>query len=150
MTRHMLMTRTFLPLPRNEVFPFFADAMNLERITPPELNFKVLTPSPISIQEGTLIDYRIQLFVVPMTWRTLIARWNPPEEFMDKQLVGPYAFWEHTHCFYQHQDGTVMEDVVHYELPLGMIGAIGHPLIRLQLNRIFEYREYAVRQCLLV
>lgn len=150
MTRHMLTTRTFLPLPRNDVFPFFADAMNLERITPPELNFKVLTPSPLSIQEGTLIDYQIQLFVVPMKWRTLIARWNPPEEFMDKQLIGPYAFWEHTHRFYEQQEGTVMEDIVHYELPFGILGTLGHPLVRLQLKRIFEYREHAVRQCLLV
>lgn len=146
---HLLTTRTHLPHPRDKVFEFFSKAENLGRITPPELNFKILTPLPIDIQEGTQIDYQIGLFGVPMLWRTAIAVWNPPAEFIDVQLRGPYKVWRHTHRFYENDDATtLMEDVVHYELPFGPLGNVAHPLVRLQLNRIFAYRESVVRRLL--
>lgn len=147
---HLLTTRTHIPLPRNEVFSFFSDAVNLERITPKELNFQILTKRPIEVQKGTLIDYKMHLFGLPMYWRTLIAVWDPPNEFMDKQLQGPYAFWEHTHRFYDSDDGgTIMEDIVRYALPLAPLSNFGHPFVRLQLNRIFGFREQAVKEHLL-
>ena len=146
---HALHRTTELPLPRNEVFPFFADAENLARLTPPELRFRFLTPLPVDMRVGALIEYRLRLFGVPFGWRTRIDSWEPDAGFVDRQVRGPFGRWVHRHHFSELEGGTRMDDVVEWALPLQPFGEIARPLLRAQLERIFDYRQVAIRHLLL-
>lgn len=138
---YVLERSQFVPRPRAEVFPFFADAANLEQLTPPNLRFEILTPPPIVMRPGTLIDYRIKLQGIPMTWQTLIESYTPGEEFVDVQLRGPYRQWRHTHTFRDVDGGTELGDRVEYALPLGPLGRLAHAVIvERQLRTIFDHR----------
>jgi ligand-binding SRPBCC domain-containing protein len=143
-----LETETYLPLAIDEVFAFFANAENLERITPPELAFQILTPTPIDIGEGTIIDYRLRLFGVPFGWRTRIVEWQPDTRFVDEQIRGPYSSWRHLHTFVACEHGTRMTDRVEYRLPLQPVGLVALPLVRRELDWIFRYRANAMRSYL--
>ncbi len=147
---YRLSTWLWLPLPRTDVFTFFADATNLERITPPMLSFKVLTALPIQMHPGTLIDYRIGLRGIPMRWRTEITAWDPPTRFADTQVRGPYREWVHTHTFEDEDGGTLMRDEVRYQVPgPTLLGRLAHAcVVRRDVTRIFEFRHLALQQAL--
>ena len=139
---HVLEREQLIARERGELFPFFADALNLEAITPPWLGFEVLTPSPIEMRAGTLIAYRMRLHGVAVSWLTEIEQWEPPTSFVDRQLKGPYRLWHHTHSFEACGQGTLMRDRVRYALPLGPLGAAAHgAFVRADLERIFDFRR---------
>ncbi len=135
-----------LELSAARAFEFFAEAANLERITPPWLGFEMLTQGPIEMRAGALIEYRLKVRGIPIRWRTRIETWEPPARFVDVQLRGPYSLWEHTHSFEPDgDDGVVICDRVRYSLPLGPLGRLAHAaVVRRDLDRIFAYRREAV------
>ena len=144
---YTLKRQQVVPSGRSEVFTFFSDAFNLEQLTPSFLNFQVTTPAPIDIQTGTVIEYRIRLFGVPMFWRTRITSFVPEESFVDNQEKGPYRLWHHTHTFEEVPEGTLMTDVVRYRLPFGILGTLAHTLfVRRTLDKIFNFRRDSLQQ----
>ena len=142
---YTLRREQWIDRPIDEVFAFFADAHNLERITPPWLGFKILSMSTNSISEGTVIRYRLRMHGIPLHWQSEIREWNPPQFFVDEQAKGPYKRWRHTHSFEAHGSRTKMIDEVQYALPFGDLGRIVHALkVRGDVNRIFDYRRQRI------
>lgn len=132
-------------MPPAVVFPFFADAQNLERLTPGWLSFRILTPLPIEMGAGTLLDYRIGIHGIPVRWRTRIARWEPPYAFADEQLRGPYSLWHHTHTFTPQRGGTRLGDEVRMRPKGGpLAGAVMALFVRRDVERIFRFRAAAM------
>ena len=132
--------------PRQEVFDFFSDALQLERITPPFLNFHVLTPPPIEMAEGLTIDYRLRVRGFPIRWRSEISLWEPPNRFVDEQRKGPYSHWHHEHLFEDSDGGTRVIDLVHYGVPGGAL--LNMLFVRHDLKRIFTYRQDQMQEIL--
>jgi ligand-binding SRPBCC domain-containing protein len=150
MAEHIFTASQEIELPRDVVFEFFSNAENLEKITPPALGFHILTELPITIKQGSLIDYDLKLHGFPIKWRTEITRWDPPNEFVDTQLRGPYKQWIHTHRFKElSPTRTLMEDEVRYRLPLEPFGDIANFIIEGQIKEIFEFRQKVVADLLL-
>ena len=150
MAEHILTRKLILALPVEKIFDFFADAGNLERITPPELNFHIITPQPICIEKGTLIDYQLKMRGLPIKWRTEISEWNPPYLFVDRALKSPYKQWIHRHTFTElTENQTLIEDEVKYRLPLEPLGDLAYFIVRRELNYIFDFRQRAVMEILL-
>ncbi len=133
-----------------EVFPYFADAFNLEALTPPLLRFRVVTPAPISLHVGALIQYALRLRGVPVSWLTSIQGWDPPHEFVDTQVKGPYAFWHHTHTFVAVGDAhTLMTDTVRYGIAFGPLGELAHTLfVKRDVESIFDFRAQEIPRLL--
>ena len=140
--RHLERTQT-IPRPFEEVFEFFSDPRNLERITPAILRFEFLAPPPVKVSAGAILDYRIRLYGIPVHWRTRIELVEPPHRFIDVQEKGPYALWRHTHTFREVGGGeTAMTDHVEYAMPLGPLGEIAYRLfVAKSLNQIFDFRQ---------
>ncbi|MGC2236843.1 MAG: SRPBCC family protein [Pyrinomonadaceae bacterium] len=149
MAEHILTRSLTLDLPIKMVFDFFADAGNLERITPPELKFHITTPQPIDIKKGALIDYELKLRGFPVKWQTVISVWNPPFEFVDEALKSPYKQWIHRHTFTEiEKNKTLIEDEVKYRLPLEPLGDLTHWFVRRELDYIFDFRQKRVTEIL--
>lgn len=148
---HVLERAQRVEVPTERAFAFYGDAGNLEPLTPPWLHFEVTTPGELVFHPGALLDYRLKLHGVPLRWQTRIEVWESPARFVDTQVKGPYALWEHTHLFEQDGDcATVIHDRVRYAVPLGPLGAIAHRLfVRRDLERIFDYRRDAVAERLI-
>jgi ligand-binding SRPBCC domain-containing protein len=134
----------WLPRAPAEVFPFFGDARNLQAITPAWLDFQIVTPGPITMQAGTLIDYRLRVHGVPLRWRTRINAWEPPHRFVDEQLRGPYRQWLHEHTFAEQNGGTLARDVVRYAVPGGAL--VNWLFVRRDVERIFAHRQAKLRE----
>ncbi|MFZ5979645.1 MAG: SRPBCC family protein [Candidatus Zixiibacteriota bacterium] len=146
MKTYIFERKTLIPQPPERVFPFFERPENLAEITPPSMGFEILTPPPVPMQIGTVIDYTVRALGVRLHWRTLITDYRPPYNFVDVQLKGPYKFWHHTHRFERHPEGTLMYDRVVYALPFGWLGRLIHALaVRRQLSAIFEFREKVIK-----
>ena len=139
MTNHKLKTEIWLPEKKTTVFNFFADPLNLEGLTPKWLHFKILTPLPLPMKPGVLIDYRLRLYGIPLRWQSEITVWEPPSRFIDTQTRGPYSSWIHEHTFVERDGGTVVGDTVVYAVPGGRI--VNQLLVAPGLERIFRYRH---------
>jgi ligand-binding SRPBCC domain-containing protein len=145
MRTYTLVREQVLPGTPADVFPLFADARNLEAITPPLLRFEVVTPGDIPLRVGTLIQYRLTLRGLGLNWLTSIQEWDPPHRFVDVQVRGPYALWHHTHDFEGHPDGTLMRDTVRYAIGFGPLGTLAaRAFVRRDVEAIFDYRREAV------
>lgn len=143
MTTWELRTRLRLPRPRPEVFAFFADAGNLEALTPPWLGFRILTPQPIALRPGALIEYRLRVHGIPVRWKTEITAWEPPDRFVDEQRRGPYRQWIHEHTFEDAPgDGTFVHDRVRYQVPFGRLA--NWLVVERDARTIFTYRTQAL------
>jgi ligand-binding SRPBCC domain-containing protein len=147
MTPHILETVTQLNRPLNEVFDFFSRAENLNQLTPPELQFKILTPLPIHIQKNTQIDYKIKLSGIPFNWRTRITAYEPPYRFVDEQEMGPYKIWHHEHRFEDKGDFVLMTDRVQFLSPGWFLEPIINKLfVEPRVRAIFEYRTQQLKK----
>lgn len=144
---HSFRKRTLIDCPIDDVFAFFSDAGNLERLTPAFLNFKILTPLPIEMKQGALIEYQIKLFGIKMRWLTEITKWEPNRRFSDVQREGPYLLWDHEHRFRKVGNSTLMVDTVRYAVPGGILEPMVHRLfVRNRIQEIFAYRERAITE----
>jgi ligand-binding SRPBCC domain-containing protein len=141
---HLFRSVVWLPRLPEDVFPFFADARNLQIITPPWLSFEVITPGAITMKPGVVIDYRLRVHGVPIGWRSEITVYEPPWRFADEQRRGPYLSWVHEHRFVEKEKGTLVVDEVHYAVPGGTL--VNTLFVARDIRRIFEFRTRRLRE----
>ncbi len=147
MSERVLEREQFFPEPVEQVFAPFADAGNLQAITPPWLHFRIISKLPIEMKAGAIIEYRLRFHGVPVRWRTVIETWDPPHRFTDVQRRGPFALWHHTHTFQPVEGGTLARDRVRYRVGFGPFGEVAHALfVGRDLARIFDFRRTAVQE----
>jgi ligand-binding SRPBCC domain-containing protein len=141
---YQLKTEIWLPRPRDEVFRFFADPKNLERLTPTWLSFKLSRKIPAAINKGSQLNYRLRIHGVPIRWQSLISDWEPPHRFVDRQTRGPYRLWVHEHNFTEDRGGTLVGDKVEYSVPGGSL--VQKFIVAPDLERIFKYRHTVLQE----
>jgi ligand-binding SRPBCC domain-containing protein len=142
-----LTTEQWLPRPVAEVFDFFSDAHNLDVLTPPWLRFRILTPRPIVLLQGSILDYRLRWRGIPLAWRTEISAWQSPYRFLDRQVRGPYRLWLHEHTFEDRDGGTLMRDRVDYAVPGWLLAPLlARLIVARDVERIFAYRRWKMRE----
>jgi len=139
-----LVSELWLPQSRERVFTFFADARNLQAITPPWLDFQISNPEPIEMSVGTHIDYRLKVHGIPLRWQSEITVWEPPLRFVDEQRKGPYQRWIHEHTFAEKDDGTLVMDRVQYAVPGGKL--VNRLFVSRDVNKIFAYRREQLKK----
>lgn len=145
MKTYRLYKTQLVPRPLAEVFSFFEKPENLARITPPSLGFRILTPSLVVMKEGAVFEYSVRVMGIRMRWKSLITDYNPPFSFVDRQVMGPYRFWHHSHTFTEVEQGTLIDDEVHYAMPFGLIGMVAQRLaVKKQLEDIFSHRSKVI------
>ena len=148
MADYIVESRKWLPKPRAEVFAFFADPSNLVRVAPPSLGLRLLGPAPV-MSAGATFELRLTWFGIPLSWRTFVREYDPPFRFLDVQVRGPYARWEHRHIFLSEAGGTTVEDRIVYRLPLGPLGRLAHVLfVHRQLVAMWRYRRKKISELL--
>lgn len=143
MKTYRLKTEIWLPRPREEVFGFFADPANLERLTPGWLRFEIITKLPGVIKKGFQLNYRLRIHGVPIKWQSVISDWQPPYRFVDQQTRGPYRLWVHEHNFIEQSGGTLVGDNVQYSVPGGIL--VQKFIVAPDLDRIFKYRHMVLQ-----
>jgi ligand-binding SRPBCC domain-containing protein len=133
----------FIDLPIEDVFNFFSKPENLSLITPPRMNFEIMTPQPLEMKEGQLVDYALTIvYIIKLRWRTLITKYKSPHIFIDQQIKGPYSLWHHTHTFEEKDGGTIIKDSVVYAIPFGWLGRFVHAIyIKYDIQSIFKHRK---------
>ncbi len=141
-----LTTEQLIEKSQEEVFSYFSDAHNLPEITPPWLHFEMLTPYPIEMEVGTLIDYQLKLRGIPVRWQSEITEWEPPHFFADEQRRGPYRCWIHKHTFVETDGGTLVGDDVEYAVLGGKL--INKLFVRPDIEKIFDYRAQKLQELL--
>lgn len=146
-TLHSFEASTLVSAPRAKVFKFFSDPRNLEKLTPPFLNFRIRTKLDGKAREGQIIDYSLRVHGIPLGWRTLISRWDPPHGFVDDAVSSPYAFWHHEHRFEARGKKTFMTDKVLYRLPFPPLGDFfAAKKVRQDIESIFAFRSKLIRE----
>jgi ligand-binding SRPBCC domain-containing protein len=144
---YTLMFRQQVPRGLQEVFSFFAQAENLQIITPAWLGFRIVSVTPAPIRQGSMIRYKLRVHGIPLRWTSQIVEWDPPHRFVDLQLRGPYKLWRHEHRFEAFASGTRITDVVTLALPLGLLGDLAYKLkVRSDVQEIFAFREAKISQ----
>ena len=147
MKARTLHRETLIKRPIEEVFTFFSQPANLQSITPPQFGMRILTPQPVEIKKGTIIDYKIKVSGIWVNWRTEITVWEPFMRFVDVQAKGPYELWIHEHRFMKHPDGTIMHDDVRFISPGLILEPLVHRLfVKRQLDHLFNYRSERFKQ----
>ena len=144
MRTHTLQTQIWLPRPVEAVFPFFSDAGNLQKLTPPWLDFRIVTPGRIEMKPGTIIDYRLRVHRIPIKWRSEITVWDPPYRFVDEQRKGPYRLWIHEHRFEEKDGGTLATDRIEYAVPGGEL--VRRLFVEKDVEKIFAYRTTRLKE----
>jgi ligand-binding SRPBCC domain-containing protein len=154
MADYVIERRLWLPRPRPEVFAFFVDPRNLGAVQPKWARPTWLAEPPARLDAGALLDFAVRMAGVPVRWRVMVREFDPPFRFVDVQLWGPFARWEHRHRFLEGPEaeergplGTWMEDRVTYRLPWGPLGKAAHALVAgRRITALFDFREARLRE----